>query len=280
MICKRIRPGFEIRSFVKEYIILHTIFDEHDHVPAKSYPVNPEEGITFIVKGSLFSETPSLGTSQQRPKITLFGLPDYRQNLFISPEYLMFHIRFQPGGVFKLLGVPMTELLHQYIDATLVFGQEINSLHDQLANALTYDEMPAIMDEWIEKKVNKLNIDHQPIDQIGQIILENPQAFNLDWIAAKACLSHRQFEKRFVRQIGITPKRFSRICRFYQAYELKEHQPGLDWLSIALETGYYDYQHLVKDFKEFAGTLPNTFIQECLKNPERMLKINSGFVGA
>lgn len=280
MICKRIKPAVNISSLVKEYVIFHAIFDRNTKIPAKSYPVNPEEGLTFIIRGTLFSETPELGISQKRPLITVFGLPSHKQNLFISHEYFMFHVRFQPGGLFKLLRIPMTELLHKYVDAGLVFGREIKLIHEQLTNAPNYDCMPFILDTYFFEKIGKLKNNEQPIDEIGKMILENPQGFNLESIARRACLSHRQFEKRFVQQIGITPKHFSRICRFYQAYELKEHQPKLDWLSIAVQTGYSDYQHLVKDFKEFAGTSPNIFIEACLNNPERVLNIANGFVGA
>lgn len=280
MICKRIKPAVEVRSFVKEYLIFHAVFDRNEIIPAKSYPVIPEEGIRFIIKGNLFSETPELGISQKQPQITLFGLPTHRQNFFISHEYLMFHVRFQPGGLFKLLRIPMTELLHRNIVAELIFGQEIKLIHEQLANALQYDDMPLILNTYFKKKINKLRHNEQPIDKIGENILENPTGFNLENTSRQACLSHRQFEKRFVRQIGVTPKFFSRICRFNQAYELKENKPNLDWLSIAVQTGYSDYQHLVKDFKQFAGTSPNIFIQECLRNPERVLNIANGFTGA
>lgn len=40
-----------------------------------------------------------------------------------------------------------------------------------------------------------------------------------------------------------------------------------------------DYQHLVKDFKRFAGVTPNMLIQESNLNPERRLKLNAEFVG-
>lgn len=279
MICKRIKPAIEIRSFIKEYTIFHALFDDSVIIPAKSYPVNPEEGIRFIIHGNLFSETPESGISKEQPQISVFGLPVKRQNLFISREYLMFHVRFQPGGLFKLLKIPMTELLHQSIAAELILGQEIKLLNEQLAEASAYETMPLIADNYFRKKINGLKHTEHPFDKIGETILANPQGFNLEKTARQACLSHRQFEKKFLRQIGITPKHFSRICRFYQAYELKENQPTLDWLSIAIRTGYSDYQHLVKDFKEFAGTSPNIFIQECLNNPERVLNIADNFVG-
>ena len=55
--------------------------------------------------------------------------------------------------------------------------------------------MPFILDKYIEKKINKINSNQQPIDKIGELILGNPQGFNLDKTATQLCLSHRQFEK-------------------------------------------------------------------------------------
>jgi transcriptional regulator GlxA family with amidase domain len=49
------------------------------------------------------------------------------------------------------------------------------------------------------------------------------------------------------------PKLYGRSVRFDRAFRLKERQPGLDWLDVALACGYYDYRHLVRDFREFSG---------------------------
>lgn len=280
MICERIKPSPPLRSYIKEYLTMHLIF--HDKTlppPAKAYPVNPEEGIRFLVRGSLSSEDPASGVVEKRPTITIFGQPNSRQNLYVTHEYLMIHVRFQPGALFKLLRIPMMELVHQNFDATLIIGQEIKEIHEQLAESKSYDAMLHVLDNYFQKKVRQLKYDIHPIDTIGKLILENPQGFSLDTIAKQACLSHRQFERRFAQQIGITPKYFARICRFYQAYELKEHKPNLNWLSVAVQTGYNDYQHLVKDFKQFSGTTPNSLIQESAKNPERSLYIGNNFRG-
>lgn len=40
--------------------------------------------------------------------------------------------------------------------------------------------------------------------------------------------------------MGIAPKLYARIVRFDQAFRLKERQPELDWLVVAVQTGYYD----------------------------------------
>jgi AraC-like DNA-binding protein len=42
-----------------------------------------------------------------------------------------------------------------------------------------------------------------------------------------------------------------------------------DYLSIALELGYHDYQHMVRDFREFTSLTPNQFAQHESQAPER-----------
>ena len=49
----------------------------------------------------------------------------------------------------------------------------------------------------------------------------------------------------------------------------KNAQPTKDWLSVALDSGYYDYQHLVRDFKEFTSLTPNAFLLADGQSPER-----------
>jgi AraC-like DNA-binding protein len=278
MICKTILPAPILQQYIKEYLVLHTKFDVGT-VPVKAYPVNPEEGITFVIRGSFSGKTIDTGKLEIRPRTNIYGLAVSRQDLYLTAEYLMIKVYFKPGYLHKLLGVPMNELLHQYIEGQAILGKEISEVENRLDNAITYDELPQILDNYFSNKVRQIKFDIRPIDEIGKLILTNPQGFNLIKTANIACLSIRQFERRFEQQIGVTPKYYARICRFYEAYVLKEKFPEMDWFSIAIQTGYTDYQHLVKDFKQFAGESPNALIHNSNQNPERILGLNPDFVG-
>jgi transcriptional regulator GlxA family with amidase domain len=97
----------------------------------------------------------------------------------------------------------------------------------------------------------------QPLDRLLSVLLPSGRlGASLDHLAAEACLSPRQFERNFVARVGLSPKLFARIARFDQAFRLKEKLPDLDWLAVAVQCGYYDYRHLVRDFREFAGVTP------------------------
>jgi AraC-like DNA-binding protein len=111
-----------------------------------------------------------------------------------------------------------------------------------------------------------------PIDRVASLMM-GQGVFRVEKLADAACLSISQFERRFLQQTGIAPKVFLRINRFYDAFLLKENKPGLSWLAIALDTGYHDYQHLVKDFKMFAGETPNSLMEAQAKAPERTLDL-------
>lgn len=280
MICKRILPCAELRYFIREYLVAQFVFkDQSTLPPVRAYPANPEEAIRFLIIGKLFSTNLETGKNIETPTISIIGQPTIRQNLQITHEYVMLYVRFQPGSLFKLLRIPMTMLIDQHVDATAILGNEIQEVYQQLGCCTSYEEMISLLNNYFMKKLCRLKNDSHPLNNMGRIILQNPQGFNLKKAANEACLSYRPFEKRFEKLIGVTPKYYARICRFYQAFELKEHNPNHDWLSIAVRTGYNDYQHLVKDFKEFAGTTPNVLMGENLNSPSRAFSSSSDFRG-
>jgi AraC-like DNA-binding protein len=276
MIYQLYSPSSLLRPYIRDYLVLHLRLDKQSIVPHKVYPVLPEQGFTFYVRGFVVADTPDMNLSEKRPRSVIWGQTLHRQNLNVAnnDEYLMINICFQAGVLFKLFRIPMTEFLHKNIDAEAVFGGEIREINEKLANAKSYDEMISIVDGFFIEKLKKRNDARlHPIDKIPLMILQNPTQFDLKKIASDACLSNSQFERKFTQQVGITPKFFAKISRFAQAFQLKERQPHLDWLSVAVQTGYYDYQHLAKDFKRFSGNMPNSLLSEWENSPEKWFNL-------
>jgi AraC-like DNA-binding protein len=262
LIHRSFSPAPHLKKYIREYILVHLELDEGQVVSVRPYPANPEQGITFYARGHVTATDSITGKSEKRPKAVIFGQPVCRQDLLPSNNYLMFDVRFQPGALYKLIRIPMTELVQKNLDAELILGREVRDLNDHLANISDYKDMVDAMESYLWKKINKLKEDDHPFEKIGRIIQDNPLPFSLEDIARESCLSPSQFERKFQLQNGISPKFFSRICRFYRAFELKTLHPRLDWLSIAVRTGYTDYQHLVKDFIQFSGNTPKSLIRD------------------
>ena len=136
--------------------------------------------------------------------------------------------------------------------------------------------MLKLIESFIENLVKKGIKSLHPIDKVIENMLLWESYSSLARSAEQSCLSERQFIRKFEERIGINPKLFSRIIRFDRAFRMKNNEPYLDWLFIALATGFYDYQHLVRDFKAFTNFTPNAFYEFEKKAPERSFGLHEG----
>ncbi|MGM0936439.1 MAG: helix-turn-helix transcriptional regulator [Pseudomonadota bacterium] len=97
----------------------------------------------------------------------------------------------------------------------------------------------------------------QLIDDILNILYRNPTKKITD-IADETGYSARFIQKEFLKEYGITPKRYQINCRLEQLLKamLKE-QDTYRWL----ETGYYDQSHFYRDFKRYFTMTPSAFLK-------------------
>jgi AraC-like DNA-binding protein len=270
------KPIPELEPYIRDFLLLHFRFDKLFAAPPKIYPVLPEQGFTFYVRGSCISETPEISVQDKRPRSVIWGQTLHRQNLHVDheKEYIMINVCFKPGALFKLFRIPMTDFLHKNIDAEMVLGKEMCDINEKLANAKNYEKLKAIINTFFVSKIRKMKDQSWSFfEKIPSQILVNPNQFNLLKMADDSCLCNSQFERKFKQTIGINPKFYARISRFEKAYIMKEQNQHLDWLSIAINVGYTDYQHLVIDFKQFSGVNPTVLFHEINQSPEKYLAL-------
>src|SRR5262249_30695041 len=86
-------------------------------------------------------------------------------------------------------------------------------------------------------------------------IVETGGRVSVDQLAGDAGISSRQLERRFLREVGLGPKLLGRIIRFQQVFRAVE-QCNAAWAEVAIECGYYDQAHLIRDFNQFARQTP------------------------
>ena len=75
-------------------------------------------------------------------------------------------------------------------------------------------------------------------------------------------LSHRRFIEVFRDQVGLTPKVYWRLQRFRQVLQRVHRAPRVEWADLALECGYYDQAHFIRDFRAFSGLSPSAYLAQ------------------
>ena len=73
-------------------------------------------------------------------------------------------------------------------------------------------------------------------------------------LATSLDISTRQLNRKFLRVIGISPKKFTAINRFQKALFLK--QSGANTQDVLTHTGYYDQAHFIHDFQQYGDSSP------------------------
>lgn len=260
-------PQAALKEIVNNIMINQVDFDPSLPKCTFSFPPLPEHCLYFYPYDCMEVDHLSGSKNQKQASSIVVGPQTKRLKITMGYHHLVIKIGFQPGGLYRLLGIPMHELLRtEAFTATELLGNDIKDVNEQLSEADSFTKMIQIIECYLLDKIKKVK-QQLPIDFVLPFLIQKGGLINIDHLAKMACLSGRQFERVFKDRLGLSPKFFSRLVRFGNAWVLKESSPTLTWLTIAHECGYYDQMHMIRDFKEFTGTNPSDIEADFLKNP-------------
>jgi len=241
-------PDIRLTPWVKNY------WSATDFLSREVAPKVFPDGCTDII----FKFDKTAGTSFAG----LFGM----STTFIEVDYptsaQMFGIRFKPAGITAFTRVPLEELTDRSVELSLVETLFDKSFYETLPEKQSITEIVAHTNSCLLHRIACLYpADRQIIRAVDLISLAKGQ-LSLAGVASDVCLCQRHFERKFKSVIGVSPKMFAKIFRFKNALHSMQKYPQKDLLTIAVETGYYDHTHLIKDFKSLTGDTPNDFRQK------------------
>jgi AraC-like DNA-binding protein len=269
MIFQDFLPRPELRQFVRLIHFRHFVFQPGVAIPVKPYPPRPEQCIIFNPRDEHAVNYVDDNKIVMRPKVSIVGQQAKRVDLCIQGhDYIAISVVFYPCMLFRLTGVPMLEVAHSEADATDVFGPCVQHVNSRLSSTDDYREMLNIVEDFLVDRIRRSKKQPHRLEAVSKLMFYQPDAVDLDEISDQACLSTRQFKRKFQEQIGVGPKTFTRISRLYKSMNMKFKNPKSDWLTIALACGYHDYQHMAKDFLDLAGALPNKLFELDAAAPE------------
>lgn len=277
MLLKDFIPAPDVKEFVQLYRIVHLKFEQHQHVPFKAYPPRPEQCLAFYPYDTETVEYINSGKQVRNIPVVLYGQFSEVTNRMIGNNFLVLQVIFYPGALHRLTGVPSAEITNQYLDAETFFSTELREINEQLFHAADYKTMIEVLNNFIRSRIKKQQKARLLVDDACIQLLNTSRKYTLHQIAREACLSAKQLERKFKERTGVNPKLYERIIRFDKAFRLKNSQPQMDWLRIAIECNYHDYQHLVKDYKDFTGVGPIAFHEIENNAPERNFGLSEGY---
>lgn len=169
-----------------------------------------------------------------------------------------FTIRFQPTGLARLFGLPMTELVDQGLSLDDVLPRQTASLAKALAQAQGFEERVLIAQSWLEACLAGARA-YDEMDHIARLLAKAAGGVSVAHLADRAGFSARHLQRRFLRDVGVTPKFYARLTRFDAALSRRTANPLLTWAQIAAAAGYADEAHLSREAHALCGMTPERF---------------------
>jgi AraC-like DNA-binding protein len=169
-------------------------------------------------------------------------VPDTR-----PPGAVLVGARFRPGAGGAALGVPLSELLDQRVDAADLPAVPGGRLPGSLDPAEALRRVTRIAEEMVtERPPDRLVLD-------AARLLGRPGA-RADLVAARLGIGERQLRRRCQAAVGYGPRMLTRVLRFQRF--LSRVAAAADLAGLAAETGYADQAHLTRESTRLAGLSP------------------------
>ena len=177
-----------------------------------------------------------------------------------AEENLIIGVHFRPGGAFPFLGLPAGELCDTHVDLETLWGLSACRVREALCEARTSAERFQLLEQALLRRLCHGAEQHYAVSAALEMFGKNQGGPIVREAAKDLGLSQRRFIQVFKAEVGMTPKLFSRIQRFQQTRTLIQQNPTPNWAGLALDLGYFDQSHLIREFLEFSGLSPTDYL--------------------
>ena len=143
----------------------------------------------------------------------------------------------------------------------LIPQEEVERVAGQIAEGGTFEGGVTLIESWLVERLGRLDRGlSDPIVEAATLMVKTGGRVRIDALVARSGLNARQFERRFLVQVGTGPKRYARILRFRRALRLRYASPATSWTAIAHEAGFTDQAHMIHEFQALSGERPQAMM--------------------
>jgi len=254
-------PSSVLAPYIKRYWAIENSLGKGEKCVQRITPT----GLTELM--FYFTPRPKILTNNKylSDNVALFGHQNDFYDMELTGDLSVFSIVFKPQGLMRFFKFPLHEICNQNVPLHhLINRQTCRDLEEKMGEAITFHQRVHIAEAylWSTFKTDFADFEFQRINHIAELIKQSFGNTNVHQMAMEACLSRRQFERIFARQVGISPKQYLKIIRFQYAIFQKQQNRHWDMMDLSYQSGYFDQSHFNNDFKSLCGLTPKQYFAD------------------
>lgn len=173
----------------------------------------------------------------------------------------MLVVQFKTLGAFPFFKVHINRFCESVIPAEHYFGNSILKLRDSFLEVESAQQKLELMNEWLIHQLDDSLAPPQNLQVILNKFHESPFSKHQE-IVVDYPHTQKHLISQFNKFAGLPPKTIHKIIRFNSILNIIHSKKEISWTDIVYETGYSDQSHFIKEFQEFSGFTPSSYIKK------------------
>lgn len=240
----RHRPAPDIGAFVERYwIITWDLEGQEPHVQETL----PNACVNLVV---------------ERGCSRVYGLPRGKSARRLENKGRVFGIKFRPGAFYPFVKWPLSRLTGSSAGLPEIFGVDGGALEEAILCQEDEAEMVAGAEDFLRLRLPAPDEMADRIARIVDQIIDDRALTQVEEVARRLHVDKRTLQRLFKQYVGASPKWVIRCYRLQEAAGRLAGGEVMNWPRLALELGYFDQAHFIKDFKAMVGMPPAEYARE------------------
>ncbi len=202
---------------------------------------------------------PSVHLAFERDKTMIYGVVTDKFSRRIEGTGKVLGIKFKPGGFYPFYRSSVASFSDSTIPIDEVFKVDAEALEDQILGAPGNEQMVERAGAFIRDHLPEEDKRVQQVNKIVDAVIDDSSLIRVSQLTEQFDIGERSLQRLFKRYVGASPKWVIKRFRLHEVAGRLAENDGVDWAELALELGYYDQAHFIRDFKSIVGQTPTEY---------------------
>lgn len=199
---------------------------------------------------------PSVHLILERGQAQLSGVPTRRFTRVLEGRGRVVSAKFRPGGFRAFINEPVASLSDRVVPLAALFGEPAADLAQRVLGERDQPAAIALLEAFLRERNPQPDAQAELAAGIVARIAAGRQITRVEQVAEACSLNPRRLQRLFNDYVGVSPKWVIQRYRLHEAAERLATEPEVDCAELALELGYADQAHFIRDFKQLVGRTP------------------------
>lgn len=189
------------------------------------------------------------------PQASVVGIISEMVRWTIPSGTSLFCVMLRPEGMLRLFGSSLASCYNTCVDAEEFSDHVLHDIIAEIRNASSDAERVFRIENYLSGLLRRTANERNYVADSIRLIRNSSEELSIRELSNSVFVCERQLQRGFKTMLGLSPKQYQRIVRFHQAMKMAK-DGNSSWSEIALELGYSDQSHFIRDCRAFTGEAP------------------------